>query len=690
MSFFDLYESMHIDENVAQARKNYVDTGKIPLETFQYLRAHDPTNNGKYVEWMCREYDSWGKDFQSEHQLNLLLDTVKTFDTLLNKNLIPKENRDITKMSFQELERVVQTYQHKQTKSEFKRRVKGETEIIKDDEADYEAEMEQNRENAYEATKDALQLILKEDYFEMQDNYGHITLDDGDTYNLSTDWDTFYRRTDQQHLRHEITRELMTYFEDENLFDELGDEDDSEYEFSNQEIEDALIKLGYLIPENDIAKERTASLKSREPEGQRHLPFPESRYIPSCFSQLFEQEFYRETPLLEGVASARKKYLDSGLIPQEVFEELEEHDPSKHGKYMEWMCRELANMAEKSGADVAWGNTSQAIHWGIITTMEDIVGKFDELVKRNIIPKEKRDFTKMSYQDMKSMVRELRDVETKSQSKKKAKGEAEVIQDDENATVLIPLSRAAILKYGKGTRWCIASDTTSSYLNDYVKNGIWFIMILPKKDIDHVHSDDIPLDYNSLSDKGKSLFGREREKVYQKTRKKMGLLNDRIDVEFEPHKEAIHKKLDARWIQLSKDKAKYPYGSENYRQLERDYLAFKHQQLKNLAAKKDKISSKYDDEYNRIHDEENEAIKELLRSILSNSANLSKILDSQDKYCIAVTPNAEVKYQVFNAEDKMLKEGHAALIVDTLKLEDLIKQPQPEELIDDWRKRTDQ
>jgi len=98
----DLIEHMRnpelLDESLSQAKKLYVETGKMSPMQLKRLYAKDPTKDksGKYIQWMA-------KMFVSGHTRNSrAFDIVKEFDDLVKKNKIQNKNID----SYESLETV--------------------------------------------------------------------------------------------------------------------------------------------------------------------------------------------------------------------------------------------------------------------------------------------------------------------------------------------------------------------------------------------------------------------------------------------------------------------------------------------------------------------------------------------------------------------------------------------------------
>lgn len=117
------------------------------------------------------------------------------------------------------------------------------------------------------------------------------------------------------------------------------------------------------------------------------------------------------------------------------------------------------------------------------------LNKFKDLVKRNVIKPPDNDINKWrqeGWEEFKKFVFTAeQDAETtKSQLKKKLKGQANRIYESDRALVVRPLSRAASCKYGASTKWCISSKDPShweGYESGFAKEGTSIYFVIDKQ-----------------------------------------------------------------------------------------------------------------------------------------------------------------------------------------------------------------
>ena len=172
--------------------------------------------------------------------------------------------------------------------------------------------------------------------------------------------------------------------------------------------------------------------------------------------------------LREGVSKAKKLYVDTNRIPQEVFDELVAADTTANKKYIEWMCkmyvRERPNMDRFS-----------------------IIATFADLVARNIVTGEETDINR--YRNLEALDDKVRQHEgqmTKSEIKRGVKNFENIPKEDiafenDKVVVVLPKTTEASQKYGRGTRWCTAAMGQRNYFEDYrFRRFVNLYYLLPK------------------------------------------------------------------------------------------------------------------------------------------------------------------------------------------------------------------
>jgi len=118
---YNLKESKLLPESLASARAKF---GKKADE----YKSLDFTPSFKYLEWICKVIEVEGVT-QDE-----IRPVLEEWDTQLNKNQIPKENRDINKLTFEEVEYIVWLKKDTETPTQMKKKlksmIKNESEVV--------------------------------------------------------------------------------------------------------------------------------------------------------------------------------------------------------------------------------------------------------------------------------------------------------------------------------------------------------------------------------------------------------------------------------------------------------------------------------------------------------------------------------------------------------------------------------
>jgi len=180
-----------------------------------------------------------------------------------------------------------------------------------------------------------------------------------------------------------------------------------------------------------------------------------------------EREVVKEEVIEEGEVSARKKYVETGKVPEDIFSKLLEIDPTSQKKYIEWMCKIYSQEKPE------------------ISEFERVIPKFDKLVNKGVMPVDARNI--QSYKSLKEVGQKVEEFDalTKSELEKEAKikGAEKVFENDKAFVYRITTWEASCL-YGKGTKWCISGESDSHHFYDYfMKYAIYFVIRKqPKRD----------------------------------------------------------------------------------------------------------------------------------------------------------------------------------------------------------------
>lgn len=152
--------------------------------------------------------------------------------------------------------------------------------------------------------------------------------------------------------------------------------------------------------------------------------------------------------IAEGVAEAKQKYLDTGLVPQEVFDLFVRSDTTKNKKYVEWMCKQYSIIKERP------------------EHIKDVALLFDQFASKN--KTSTKDIYSLSLEQAEKEIEEASKKESKSEQEKKVKEEgAKLVYEDDVQKVYHITTHAASCLYGAGTKWCTTSSEVSSYFHNY-------------------------------------------------------------------------------------------------------------------------------------------------------------------------------------------------------------------------------
>jgi ribosomal protein L37AE/L43A len=101
----NIFNTVRLYEGIAQARRQYVDTGKISLEDFNELKNIDKTPKKKYIEWIVKNYVEKTQKQDKDEVINDISKIVDTFDELVELQMIPKEDSDIYQYTYDTLKK---------------------------------------------------------------------------------------------------------------------------------------------------------------------------------------------------------------------------------------------------------------------------------------------------------------------------------------------------------------------------------------------------------------------------------------------------------------------------------------------------------------------------------------------------------------------------------------------------------
>lgn len=153
----------------------------------------------------------------------------------------------------------------------------------------------------------------------------------------------------------------------------------------------------------------------------------------------------------ESIKVAKKRFLDKERVTEREFEDALSYDKSSTGKYIEKIL-DLYLKGEK--------RTERELY-----KIGEVFVEFHELLQRNKI--KKSDITSYkTINDIKSAIREAKKDEIEKKTNELTDGNFEIIVNNDDMLVVIPLDHEASKLWGNDTKWCTTS-TNSSFWYSY-------------------------------------------------------------------------------------------------------------------------------------------------------------------------------------------------------------------------------
>ncbi len=162
---------------------------------------------------------------------------------------------------------------------------------------------------------------------------------------------------------------------------------------------------------------------------------------------------------------SRVKNLIQKYSQEAVTNALAVKDPSKTGKYLEWIIREQSALKEVMNSDVANKTITDAI----------------EFFHANQPRMARKDICAYTLPELNSERFALG--KSKRSVKKEARNNTEKVYENDDWLVLYITDRAAIMQYGSGTKWCLTSKKEDTF-EEYVADGARFYVALNKRDVE--------------------------------------------------------------------------------------------------------------------------------------------------------------------------------------------------------------
>jgi hypothetical protein len=168
------------------------------------------------------------------------------------------------------------------------------------------------------------------------------------------------------------------------------------------------------------------------------------------------------------ISDLKKKYPNNDVI-----DILSSKDPSGNNKYLGWVTK-LSTLAYSPYGGVSTLDFPKAV------ILMSLVTRF-----HNVLPYIKDGPEKDIYSYKSYLALEYRvDIAEKSKKRKEEENSVKKIYEDENLSVVIPLTHYASCKYGSTTKWCTASTDDPNHFKHYTNYGSLFYVLF-KKNISH-------------------------------------------------------------------------------------------------------------------------------------------------------------------------------------------------------------
>jgi len=220
----------------------------------------------------------------------------------------------------------------------------------------------------------------------------------------------------------------------------------------------------------------------------------------------------------------KAKYKDEPILSK-IVDALEQRDPSGNHKYITWAMKQMEIAYMEGGFDdqsLSRDSVARVMARKVLR-MGDMILDFHNLSKKaaawrdNAGKQLSKDLN--SWTDIETLesdidtaksaaMRAKKEKEDKGKASKQAKSESDVIYDDEEFTVIRPLSTHASCYYGVGTEWCISAKNSQNYFESYTNEGKVFYFVIDKtrKPYDPRSDDNDPLSKVAWVGNGEGLF----------------------------------------------------------------------------------------------------------------------------------------------------------------------------------------
>lgn len=113
--------------------------------------------------------------------------------------------------------------------------------------------------------------------------------------------------------------------------------------------------------------------------------------------------------------------------------------------------------------------------------IDSLIGEFNMLKSRGVIPKELRDISKLTLKDLRNINRKYFDAMTNREVKRATKKDSIKVADNRRYTVIIPLTENSSRYYGKSTKWCTSANFCSEFNQYFGYYNVTIFIVIEKE-----------------------------------------------------------------------------------------------------------------------------------------------------------------------------------------------------------------
>jgi len=225
-------------------------------------------------------------------------------------------------------------------------------------------------------------------------------------------------------------------------------------------------------------------------------------------------------------------------------------------------------------------------------TADDIemyLDKFKTLKQRQLLRGEESDILKWGknkWEDFKKFVDDQESKVAQVDVGKKAEKDATKVFENDKVLVVSPHTHEASKKYGKGSRWCVSSESTSTHWDSYRSQGAVFYFFLSKHYPDREkyskvaiyalpHGGDLPKELHAYDSRDRSMSREETAKFLSDEQVPLNLIHNRLSFD----DQWLTNKFGSNWNR-NPDGSVNVEGDLNFRGLELNKIPIKFMTIK--------------------------------------------------------------------------------------------------------------